>query len=268
MRTLADLLQQEGVRTFYDEFEKVSLWGKDLYAHLQDIYQNQARYCVMFVSKHYAKKAWTSHERRSAQSRALVSETEYLLPVRFDDTSIPGVPDTIGFVDLRETSPQQLRDIIVGKIGPRPRENYFPPLPDRLFKRLKARSQREKDLIAIVSQRFFKALTMTDKEERGLIYNIFSHSCPVELPENVHVDLDLLRRITKMSPSRIKRVAARISSLGFEYRIRDSDCPTDDSGHSGPLLVLEWQNRSIEYGGNFTWLASELIECSGENFLR
>ena len=52
VNALAKLLQSAGVRTFYDEFEKADLWGKNLYSHLHDIYQNQATYCVIFVSKH------------------------------------------------------------------------------------------------------------------------------------------------------------------------------------------------------------------------
>jgi hypothetical protein len=66
------------------------LWGKDLYEHLDWIYQKAARYCVLFASEAYANKVWTTHERRSAQARALQSNQEYVLPVRFDDTEIPG----------------------------------------------------------------------------------------------------------------------------------------------------------------------------------
>ena len=43
--------------------------GKDLYTHLDDVYQNAARYCVLFVSRDYARKVWTNHERESAQAR-------------------------------------------------------------------------------------------------------------------------------------------------------------------------------------------------------
>ena len=70
VRRVASELKRKGVRVFYDEYEEVDLWGKDLYVHLDDIYKNAARYCVLFVSQHYAKKLWTNHERRSAQERA------------------------------------------------------------------------------------------------------------------------------------------------------------------------------------------------------
>jgi hypothetical protein len=42
VRKLANILKLKGVRVFYDEYEKVNMWGKDLYVHLNDIYQNTA----------------------------------------------------------------------------------------------------------------------------------------------------------------------------------------------------------------------------------
>ena len=35
------------------------------------------RYCVMFISKNYANKIWTSHERRSALAKAIEEKEEY-----------------------------------------------------------------------------------------------------------------------------------------------------------------------------------------------
>jgi hypothetical protein len=85
-------LKSHGVKVFYDSYERVTLWGKDLYTHLDDVYQNQARFVVLFGSAEYASKVWTKHELRSAQARALNEKGEYILPARFDDTKIPGGP--------------------------------------------------------------------------------------------------------------------------------------------------------------------------------
>lgn len=99
---LAALLRSRGIRVFYDIYEQVNLWGKDLYEHLADIYPNKARYCVMFLSAHYARKTWTNHECQNAQARAFREHKEYILPVKLDDTIIPGNCPTQGYIDLRQ----------------------------------------------------------------------------------------------------------------------------------------------------------------------
>jgi hypothetical protein len=114
---VATELKRLGVRVFYDNFETVNLWGKDLYTHLQKIYQEQAKYTVIFISKHYAKKHWTNHERKMAQARAFTESIEYILPVRFDDTEIEGITKTVGYIDLRRVSPSELSALICQKIG-------------------------------------------------------------------------------------------------------------------------------------------------------
>jgi hypothetical protein len=53
---VAELLRARGVSVFYDRFERASLWGKDLYEYLTDIYRERARFCVIFVSSDYASK--------------------------------------------------------------------------------------------------------------------------------------------------------------------------------------------------------------------
>src|SRR5438876_472911 len=84
---LASLLVTRGVNVFYDEYEKADLWGKDLYSHLSGVYRTEAKYCLMLLSEHYAKKQWTNHERRAAQARAFAESTEYILPLRLDDAA-------------------------------------------------------------------------------------------------------------------------------------------------------------------------------------
>jgi hypothetical protein len=117
VQEVAKALAAADANVFFDEFERIALWGKDLVEHLQDIYQNQARFCVLFISKHYIAKPWPTHERRSAQARALVAREEYLLPARFDDSVVPGLQPTVGYVDLRSLAPDALADLILQKIG-------------------------------------------------------------------------------------------------------------------------------------------------------
>ena len=105
--SVAHVLRDRGVKVFYDLFEEVDLWGKDLYAYLSDVYSKHARFTVMFISAAYSKKLWTNHERRAAQARAFQEFQEYILPARFDETEIPGVLSTVGYISLRDRSPEE-----------------------------------------------------------------------------------------------------------------------------------------------------------------
>jgi hypothetical protein len=112
----AKQLRERAIPVFYDQFETAKLWGTNLYEHLAAIYGKQARFTVMFLSRHYAEKAWTNHERAVAQARAFTEHCEYVLPVRFDDTEIPGVLPTTGYLDLRDKTPGYLVDMIEEKL--------------------------------------------------------------------------------------------------------------------------------------------------------
>lgn len=113
---VAEILRSMGVRVFYDVFEEDNLWGKNLYEYLSDVYQNKARYTVIFISKFYNKKLWTNHERVAMQARAFQESHEYILPARFDDTEIPGILRTIGYIDLNFKTAKQLAMLIKKKV--------------------------------------------------------------------------------------------------------------------------------------------------------
>lgn len=114
---VADSLRNNDVSLFYDSFEEAALWGKNLTEHLHKVYSSSARYCVMFISKHYAEKVWPTHERRSAFEKAIETKQEYILPARFDDTEIPGLHKHIAYVDLRKKTPEELANLILQKLG-------------------------------------------------------------------------------------------------------------------------------------------------------
>lgn len=117
---VANGLREAGVRVFYDEFMVVDLWGVDLHSYLDDVYRKRARFTVVFISQNYAAKAWTSHERQSAQARAMNEGGSYLLPVRIDDAELPGLWPTVSYIDARQTLPNQLVEFIRKRVGLEP----------------------------------------------------------------------------------------------------------------------------------------------------
>lgn len=113
---IASRLLANGIKVFYDSFEEVDLWGQDLYVYLDDLYRKEARYCIMFLSKHYSKKLWTNHERKSAQARAFEQNEEYILPIKLDETEIPGIRPTTGYLDGRVKSIEEISSLIIKKL--------------------------------------------------------------------------------------------------------------------------------------------------------
>jgi hypothetical protein len=113
---VAKYLMGKNIKVFYDDYEKTKLWGKDLYVYLDEIYQKKAKYCIMFISCYSSEKLWTNHERKSAQARAFKEKGEYILPARFDDTEIPGILPTIGYIDLRSLEPERFGKLIIEKL--------------------------------------------------------------------------------------------------------------------------------------------------------
>ena len=114
---VARFLQSRGVGIFYDEFESVRLWGNNIAEELQDIYENRAELSIMFISKEYVSKLWPIHERRAILSRLIQERQEYILPVRFDDSPVPGLPTATKHLSADEHSPAELATMIVQKLG-------------------------------------------------------------------------------------------------------------------------------------------------------
>jgi TIR domain-containing protein len=116
VRDVASELAKQGVRAFFDEENEVELWGKNLIEEFQRIYMTDSHVVVMFVSKEYAEKPWTRHERRSALARALQERREYVLPARFDDTVLEGLDPNLGYLQLRDRPPQLFAEAILQKL--------------------------------------------------------------------------------------------------------------------------------------------------------
>ena len=116
---LSRALKIRNLRVFYDGDHQGAMLGKDLYTHLITIYNQRALFTVMLVSRHYASKLWTNHERKAMQARAFRENEEYVLPVRLDDTAVPGLLETTGYVSWPPLGSDQIADLIAGKVTER-----------------------------------------------------------------------------------------------------------------------------------------------------
>jgi hypothetical protein len=270
---VADALKDKGAKVFYDDYERVTLWGRDLYSHLDWVYRVASRYCVMFISKAYAEKVWTNHERASAQARALTENQEYVLPARFDETEIPGMRPTVGYVSLHGVEPEQLAKLIEEKLGPRRLTPGFPPKVDRLLKALsykgtaaekRAKNQDAKD----IAYSFYDALRRMTADERHAVIGVFAFGCGAELPAGIHVSLNLLSRMTKMPEAQLLDLLGSIRSLNFKTILRDpihvpepGELPSVDKD-----VLLSFRSPSVPDSKDATRVAEQAVLCASDHF--
>lgn len=266
---IAEALDARGVRVFYDDYEKVVLWGKDLYTHLDGVYRIASRYAILFVSESYASKVWTNHERESAQARALEENSEYVLPIRLDDTEIPGLRPTIGYLRADEHSPDEIAEMVREKLGPRRAKPYFPSSPDRLWdqREIDDSDHDERSRVAGVAAGFHAKLRRMTRAERIAVCGVLAFGCEGELPELVHVSLDRLERFTGLAGVELMELLGAVRSLGVIARTRehthydeDDLVPEDDVDITLEIIGLPGDR------GDGTAIAHDAVMLSADHF--
>ena len=110
-------LQSRSIAVFYDDFEREHLWGLSGAETFTKVFEQQSDYVVMFISEAYVSKPWPRHERKAALSRMVSERREYILPVRFDETEVPGLPADVIFERTTNQTPAQLAALIASKLG-------------------------------------------------------------------------------------------------------------------------------------------------------
>lgn len=55
--------------------------------------------------------------RRSALARAVEEGEEYILPIRLDDATVPGLRPSVAYIDSNSTSPEEIARLVLKKLG-------------------------------------------------------------------------------------------------------------------------------------------------------
>ena len=114
---VAEELDYRGIRVYFDKFDQANLWGTDLREHFANLFQHECRYCIVFSSQEYATKMWPSFEMQNAIERVMSDKRAYILPIKFDDTIVPGIPYTTGYLDARKFTPVEISQFAAQKLG-------------------------------------------------------------------------------------------------------------------------------------------------------
>lgn len=114
------------ITVFYDEDYKYDAWGKNGIEYFTDVYMKRSRYVAMFISQKYAEKEWPIAERRAALARALIERSEYVLPIRIDDTQLPGMPPTVIYIEAIREGVPGIATGILHKLGDKRAKAFVP----------------------------------------------------------------------------------------------------------------------------------------------
>jgi len=68
------------------------------------------------ISRHYPVKDWASFELSIAKTKESRLKREFILPVRLDNTIIPGIPQDKTYLDYSTEGPEKIADLLFEKI--------------------------------------------------------------------------------------------------------------------------------------------------------
>lgn len=109
-KELSRRLTAKNIKVYLDEYTSSEPWGRSVLDHLVNLYARKARYCVLLISRHYPLGAWTDKERDELQERALRDAHKYILPLRLDDTDVPGLTEEQTLESIADLLEEKLRD--------------------------------------------------------------------------------------------------------------------------------------------------------------
>jgi hypothetical protein len=104
-------------RVLYDEYYKAEFARPDLDTYLQRLYHNESELIVVFLCSDYDRKEWCGLEWRAIRDIIKRRRTESVMLFRFDNTEIPGLFSTDGYVWIGDQSAKQLSQLILQRLG-------------------------------------------------------------------------------------------------------------------------------------------------------
>ena len=114
---VAEELDYRGIRVYYDAYDLANLWGRNLGEYFEEVFHDKCRYCIVFASKEYATKMWPTLELENILKKVTEGYKDFILPVRFDDTIIPGIPYTLFYLDAHSYTPVQVSQLAAQRLG-------------------------------------------------------------------------------------------------------------------------------------------------------
>lgn len=114
-KEVADFLGEEFGKdeVFYDKHFEAELARIDLDTYLQKIYHDDSELIVVFLCGEYEKKEWCGLEWRAIRDLIKKRKASDIMPVRFDDTHIPGLFSIDGYVTMGDRTARDVAELAI-----------------------------------------------------------------------------------------------------------------------------------------------------------
>lgn len=162
MEKIANLLSAKKIKVFYDKFNEAKLLGKKLSTYFQNTYGSKSRYVIIFISKEYQIKDWTNFELKIAREEAKIRKSEFIIPIRLDDTPIIGIHDDVGYIDYRVKKLEGTVNLLIEKL--KLNSSSFDDLKEFVFNEFNNAKVQFKNNLYLVLKKLQESPEITVKE--------------------------------------------------------------------------------------------------------
>ncbi len=103
-------------RVLYDKYYEAEFARIDLDTYLQQLYHEQSELIAVFLCADYERKEWCGLEWRAIRDLIKRRQASTVMPFRFDNTEIPGLFSTDGYVSIDDRTPEDIADRILERL--------------------------------------------------------------------------------------------------------------------------------------------------------
>ncbi len=103
-------------RVLYDKYHEAEFARLDLDTHLQQLYHDESDLIAVFLCADYERKEWCGLEWRAIRDLIKRRQASTVMPLRFDDTEIPGLFTIDGYVTIGERTPDDIANLILERL--------------------------------------------------------------------------------------------------------------------------------------------------------
>jgi hypothetical protein len=100
----------------YDKYHEPELARVDLDTYLQKLYHDESELIAVFLCSEYEQKEWCGLEWRSLRDLIKRRNGSAIMPLRFDDTAIPGLFSIDGYVEIGNRTPTAIAECILARM--------------------------------------------------------------------------------------------------------------------------------------------------------